>query len=217
MNTPPARTPLVRFQPLRRRCATVRALRVGVLGEWHIGHELGRALGVADEGKAGVGVLGGEGKVRVGVRIRARFPAIFLVLTAIAVTVAVDGGSIRDRGRTSSTCSIRSHTPATSNGLSLFVFLTGDGHPFEDLHRSFADRDPFLLPAPDTVHRQHELLHIVLFAGSGLGSYAAGHRDVRKFKTVMASVAKIDSSSESGSQRASANNPFQSTQLKSEN
>ena len=124
----------------------------------------------------GVGVLGGEGKVRVGVRIRARFPAVFLVFTAIAVTVAVDGGRVRDRGRTSSPArSVRRHTPAADDLLALFVFLARDRHPFVDLHRRFPDCDPLLLPAPDAVHRKHKLFHIVLFAGPGFGPHAARH------------------------------------------
>lgn len=132
----------------------------------------------------GVGVLGCEGKVRVGVRIgAARFPAVFLIFAAIAVTVAVDGGRVRDRGRSSPARTVRRHTPAMAEHLlALFVFLAGDRYPFVDLHGRFADCDPLFLPAPDAVHREHKLLHIVLFAGPGFGPHAAGHGRWRNSK-----------------------------------
>lgn len=78
---------LVCFQSL---WSTVRSLRIGVFREGHIRHELGGALRVTHKGEAGIGILGGQRKVRVGVRIRPLFPSVFLILTTITVTIAVD-------------------------------------------------------------------------------------------------------------------------------
>lgn len=122
----------------------------------------------------GVGIFGGQGKIRIGVRISPRLTSIFLIFTTVAVTITIDGSGIADHRI--SICTHPAHRCASlQQSTSLLVVFTGDWNPFVDLHRRLPYGDPFLFPPTDPVHGEHKLFYIVLLASPRFGPDTARH------------------------------------------